>query len=92
MTQFVTRDGSPYDPLYLDSIDWEKCLGCGRCYKVCGQNVIGSQWITEEGEVCEEDDGEAERMVMTVVNKGLCIGCRACARVCSTKAQNHVAA
>jgi formate hydrogenlyase subunit 6/NADH:ubiquinone oxidoreductase subunit I len=31
-------------------------------------------------------------MVMKVVAAGLCVGCRACQRVCSTNAQVHVTA
>jgi Nif-specific ferredoxin III len=90
--KYLTRDGTEWTPSYLESIEWEKCLGCGRCFKVCGQGVIGSQWVIEEGEPCDEDDGDAERMVMKVVAAGLCVGCRACQRVCSTNAQVHVTA
>jgi ferredoxin len=49
--------------------------------------------LTEDGEECEIDDEEMERIVTTIVNKGKCIGCNACARVCGAKgAQIHVAA
>ena len=88
----VTRDGTPWTPRYVDSIDGARCLGCGRCYKVCGQGVLEMKWIDEEGAFVEEDDGDAERMVMTVAEKGQCIGCGACVRVCSKDAQVLVAA
>jgi Nif-specific ferredoxin III len=91
--QFLTRDGAPWVPLYLDAIDEAKCIGCGRCNKVCGRDVLGMKGLTEDGEECEIDDEEMERIVTTIVNKGNCIGCNACARVCGAKgAQIHVAA
>jgi Nif-specific ferredoxin III len=91
--QFLTRDGTPWVPLYLDAIDEAKCIGCGRCNKVCGHDVLGMKGLTEDGEECEIDDEEMERIVTTIVNKGKCIGCNACARVCGAKgAQIHVAA
>lgn len=83
----LTRDGTPWTPRYVDRIDGKRCLGCGRCFKVCGQGVLEMKWIDEEGTFVEEDDGDAERMVMTVAEKGQCIGCGACVRVCSKGAQ-----
>ncbi|MGO9769566.1 MAG: 4Fe-4S binding protein, partial [Roseiarcus sp.] len=37
---FVTRDGSVWTPAYLASIDAAKCIGCGRCFKVCSREVM----------------------------------------------------
>lgn len=91
-TQTLTRDGSPWEPLYLDAIDPELCIGCGRCFKVCGQDVLALAAINEEGEIVDPDEEESERMITVVANKGNCIGCKACMRVCSTKAQKHVSA
>ena len=34
---FTTRDGTPWEPAYLTAIDGERCIGCGRCYKVCAR-------------------------------------------------------
>jgi Nif-specific ferredoxin III len=91
--QTVSRDGTPWVPLYLDSISDEKCIGCGRCNKVCGFGVLGMKGLTEDGDECDIDDEEMERIVSTVSNKGACIGCNACSRVCGAKgAQTHVAA
>lgn len=91
--QAFTRDGTPWTPLYLDAINPQKCIGCGRCQKVCGHDVLGMQGLSEDGEVVPIDDEEMERLVAVVVNKGNCIGCNACARVCGSKgAQVHVAA
>ncbi len=90
--QAVTRDGTPWTPTFIEAINAQLCLGCGRCHKVCGQNVLKMQWVDEEGEPVDEDDGDAEKMIMTVANKGLCIGCSACVRVCGKKAQVLAAA
>ena len=90
MTQPVTRDGRPWNPSYLMSIDPEKCLGCGRCFKVCGFSVMTLRGMTEDGSlVGEDDDEEFLRKVMTVTDEGACIGCGACARVCGKNAQTH---
>ncbi|MCA1908894.1 MAG: 4Fe-4S binding protein, partial [Magnetospirillum sp.] len=47
---FTTRDGTPWTPKYLDSIDPELCIGCGRCYKVCTQGVLKLMGISDEDE------------------------------------------
>jgi Nif-specific ferredoxin III len=90
--EFLTRDGTAWQPLYLDSIDPELCIGCGRCFKVCGQDVLALRAINEDGEIVDPEEEESERMITVVANAGNCIGCKACMRVCSTKAQKHVAA
>lgn len=90
--QALTRDGTPWEPKYLDAIDPELCIGCGRCFKVCAQNVMKMMGMTEDDDLVEPDDDDAERMVMTVDAKGNCVGCGACAQVCGTKAQTHVSA
>lgn len=91
--QPVTRDGTPWLPLYLDSIDQRRCIGCGRCQKVCSQDVLGLLGLSEDGDVVEIDSEDMERMVADVVNPGKCIGCNACGKVCGAKgAQTHVAA
>jgi Nif-specific ferredoxin III len=90
IAQTVTRDGRAWNPLYLQEIDQEKCIGCGRCYKVCGQSVMTLQGLTEDGELVTLDsDEEIERKVMTVTDSGSCIGCGACGRVCAKSAQTH---
>ena len=40
----------------------------------------------------DDDDEDIEKKVMVVSDQGHCIGCGACARVCPTNAQAHVAA
>ena len=90
---FATRDGTAWTPQYLDAIDDELCIGCGRCYKVCTQGVLKLTGIDEDGNPCDpfNDDVEVERKVMTVEKPGACIGCSSCATVCGTNAQTHTA-
>lgn len=89
--QFRTRDGTPWMPSYVDDIDAKLCIGCGRCFKVCGQGVLKMMGIDEDGGLVAADDDDAERMVMTVSNGGKCIGCGACVRVCGKSAHKHSA-
>jgi len=87
-----TRDGRDWQPDYLLRIDGETCIGCGRCYKVCGREVMTLKGLNEDGKIVElddEDDDEIERKVMVMNDMGACIGCGACARVCPTNCQTH---
>jgi len=88
MSSYKTRGSANWEPVYLQSIDGENCLGCGRCYKVCGRNVLTLVSLDEEGNVTEEEE-DIERHVMTVSNADDCIGCGACARVCAKNCQKH---
>ncbi len=90
MTQ-ATRDGRGWDPQYLLAIDARTCIGCGRCFKVCGRGVMTLRGMDEDGDVVDldSDDDEIERKVMVMHDAGACIGCAACARVCPTNAQSH---
>ena len=88
--QPLTRDGRTWTPSYLLSIDPETCIGCGRCFKSCGQSVMTLQGLTEDGELVDlDDDEEILRKVMTVTDPGACIGCGACARACGKNCQTH---
>ncbi len=86
----LTRDGSPWTPRFVETIDPETCIGCGRCYKVCSFEVLEMKGIDEDDNMVAADDDDAERMVMTIAKKGSCIGCYACAMVCGTKAISFV--
>jgi Nif-specific ferredoxin III len=90
----TTRDGSGWEPEYLLAISAEKCIGCGRCFKVCGREVMTLKGLTEDGEYVDldDDDDEVEKKVMVLAKAGSCIGCGACARVCPTNCQTHGAA
>ncbi|MBL1176261.1 ferredoxin III, nif-specific [Pantanalinema sp. GBBB05] len=79
-------------PQFVANIDLTKCIGCGRCFKVCGRDVLHLRALNEEGEFVEdEDDEEIERKVMTIVDQAKCIGCQACSRVCPKNCYTHVA-
>lgn len=84
------KNGTQYSPEYIESLSPEKCLGCGRCYKVCGEKVFE---LVERTELeIEDDDYEDEgAMVMSVTNDGNCIGCKACSRVCPRDCQIFIA-
>ena len=88
MSEHKTRGDAVWEPVYLQSINSEDCLGCGRCYKVCGRDVLTLIPLDEEGNVTEEEE-DIERHVMTVANADDCIGCGACARVCAKNCQQH---
>lgn len=75
----LTKGGQAWVPRFIDCINQSKCIGCGRCYKVCGREVF------ELVEFEDEDDMLSQRM--SVGNAGDCIGCQACLRVCTKKCQ-----
>ncbi|MBM9400563.1 ferredoxin III, nif-specific [Gluconacetobacter azotocaptans] len=91
----VTRDGRNWTPDYLLAIDSTVCIGCGRCYKVCGRGVMTLRGVDEDGNLVDDDDdddGDIDRQVMAMADAGACVGCGACARVCPTNCQTHGAA
>ena len=68
-----------WTPTFVEAIDHEKCIGCGRCFKACSRNVLGPEDL-------EDEESESVRMVMTIVNDSNCIGCAGCGVTCSKKA------
>ncbi len=86
----LTFGGKTWTPKFVQAIDQVKCIGCGRCFKACGRNVLRLQALNEDGEFVEdEDDEEIERKVMTIFNFDNCIGCEACSRVCPKNCYTH---
>jgi Nif-specific ferredoxin III len=71
-----TKDGSDWTPHFVEKIDDEKCIGCGRCYKTCSRNVLNFKEI---------DEDDSARMFMYVESAGNCIGCVACGKMCPKK-------
>ncbi|HKK00766.1 MAG TPA: ferredoxin III, nif-specific [Desulfuromonadales bacterium] len=74
-----TKGGSDWTPTFIAAIDPEKCIGCGRCYKVCSRSVLGPEDL-------EDEETESVRMIMTIVDDSQCIGCASCGVTCAKKA------
>lgn len=87
-----TRGGAEWTPQFVTELDVQKCIGCGRCYKVCPRNVFA---LVERAELVEADDDDYddddEMMVMTISDALDCIGCKACAAVCPKQCHTHQA-
>ena len=75
----LTRGGEPWTPHFVTNQDQGKCIGCGRCYKVCPRQVLD----LVERELDDDDDSDDDNMmVMSIANVQDCIGCGSCGRVC----------
>ncbi len=88
----ITKGGLNWTPQFVEQIDDEKCIGCGRCYRACGRDVLMLMGIDEDGGLVAADDDEAERKVMMIEHPENCIGCEACARVCPKDCYTHAPA
>jgi Nif-specific ferredoxin III len=91
--------GATWTPTFVASLDEEKCIGCGRCFKVCPRGVLELVGVGEDGEHIpletsdeDDEDGEYEKKIMTIAHQELCIGCTACAKICPKKCYTHAAA
>jgi Nif-specific ferredoxin III len=87
----LTRGGGEWVPQFVTAIDAQKCIGCGRCYKVCPRNVFT---LIERSSVVEADDDyddDDEMQVMSLADEMDCIGCMSCARVCPKQCHSHQA-
>ncbi|TBU98830.1 ferredoxin III, nif-specific [Stutzerimonas kirkiae] len=87
-----TRGGADWVPQFVTALNAQKCIGCGRCYKVCPRDVFA---LVERGSMVEDDDDfdeDDEMMVMTIQDGLDCIGCMSCARVCPKQCHTHEAA
>lgn len=74
----TTYGGETWTPAFVQAIDNEKCIGCGRCFKSCARKVLGPEDLVDE-------ESESTRMVMTIVNQANCIGCAGCGVACPKK-------
>jgi Nif-specific ferredoxin III len=90
-------DGRSWTPRFVQGINQEKCIGCGRCFRVCGREVLQLVGMSDEGEMIplsvgaddDDEDGEYEKKVMTIANEKNCVGCEACAKICPKKCYTH---
>jgi Nif-specific ferredoxin III len=98
MSQFTVTlpSGRLWTPQFAESINEEKCIGCGRCFKVCGRDVLHLVGLTEDGDRIEvstdpddDDDEEYDRKVMTIANPENCVGCEACMKICPKDCYTH---
>lgn len=87
--------GNVWVPQFVSEIDQEKCIGCGRCYKVCGREVLEMVGINEDGEMVhvsmddDDDDEEYDKKVMSIANVANCVGCEACSKICPKQCYSH---
>jgi len=92
----VLPSGQTWTPRFVQSIDERKCIGCGRCFRVCPRGVLELVGLDENGERVgvdpDDEDDEYEKKVMTIAHRELCIGCTACSRICPKKCYTHQAA
>jgi Nif-specific ferredoxin III len=85
-----TAGGRPWTPRYVAALDQERCIGCGRCFKVCGRAVLG---LVEKPFAGDDEFGDdMGNKVMSIADRGDCIGCEACARTCTKKCYTHAPA
>jgi Nif-specific ferredoxin III len=78
-----TKGGGEWVQKFVESIDKEKCIACGRCYKACPSSVMTLDAV-------EDEDGD-EQKFMILVNAENCIGCLVCAKVCPKACYVHLA-
>lgn len=96
----LTRGGLEWTPAFVTALDQRKCIGCGRCFKVCPRDVFDlvdrddldlddddadDDWDDDDGDGFSDDTS----MVMSLKDMMDCIGCQACARVCPKKCLSH---
>jgi Nif-specific ferredoxin III len=98
MTTFsiTLPSGAEWTPTFVQAIDEEKCIGCGRCFRVCPRGVLELVGLDEDGQrialdLDGDDEEEYEKKVMTIAHQDQCIGCTACARICPKKCYTHTA-
>lgn len=91
----VTAGGTVWTPAFVQAIAQERCIGCGRCFKVCPRDVfdlVDRADVLSADEIDDyEDLDEDNAQVMSLANALDCIGCSACSRVCPKNCFTHSA-
>ena len=94
----LTRGGTQWVPQFAIELDEEKCIGCGRCFKVCPRAVLEivqrALDVSAGDDDDDDDDGDmdgddSDNSYMRLANAMDCIGCEACSRVCPKKCFTH---
>ncbi len=70
----VTRGGVEWTPAFIVTLNQQKCIGCGRCYKVCPRSVFelidrDDLDLDEDLDSDDEFDDEAPGMVMNLKDR-----------------------
>ncbi len=94
--KIVLPSGESWTPHFVGELNQDKCIGCGRCFKVCSRDVLQLVGINEAGDTVliavgadDDDDEEYEKKVMTIAHPENCIGCEACSKICPKKCYTH---
>jgi len=89
----ITRGGTSWTPQFVTALNEEKCIGCGRCFKVCPRDVLTIvQRAIDDVDLDDDDDDDdddSDNSFMTLSNPMDCIGCEACSRVCPKACFTH---
>ncbi|MGI1670183.1 MAG: ferredoxin III, nif-specific [Neptuniibacter sp.] len=88
-----TRGGDEWTPSFINDLNQETCIGCGRCYKVCPRDVFElvdrSEALNDDVDDDDDWDDDDEMKVMAIADENDCIGCMSCVRVCPKKCHSH---
>jgi len=91
----ITRGGTSWTPQFVTALSEQKCIGCGRCFKVCPRDVLTIvQRAIDDVDLDDDDDDDdddSDNSFMTLSNPMDCIGCEACSRVCPKACFTHEA-
>lgn len=92
----ITRGGTAYTPEFILTLDQNKCIGCGRCFKTCPRDVfdlVDRDDLDLDDVEDDWDDGDGfsddTSMVMSLKDPMDCIGCKACIKVCPKACMTH---
>lgn len=70
---------------YIPEVSLEKCIGCGKCARVCPILAISMEEAGEDAGSGAEKK-EKNRKKHAKIDTEICLGCGVCARNCPTKA------